>query len=368
MIAASSVSAAPLAPAPDLARLARLAARLLHAPLALLVLDRAYGWWRHPALPLDPAPLCAALVARPPRPPRRPCPLPRLAPQLRTCFAWPIPGPARRPLGVLYVLHRRPRRLTPADRHACAVLLPLLADALLLRRLRAALPALRRRIRRQERRRFAFELHDGPAQTLASLARRLQALAHARCPPADRRSRLQSLVRLARHALDETRRLLADRPPAALDGRRLASAVQALVAPLRAAGWTVAVTVRLGPRPLPPPVERTLYRVAQQALANAAQHAQTRRAALTLIRAADEVRLTVRDWGRGFAVPTRVACGRGLGLRTMRTRLAQLGGTLEVRSRPGAGTTVIARLPTLPEGWSGGRQWRRAQVPRSCGC
>lgn len=368
MTAASSVSAVSFAPDPDLARLARLAARLLHAPFALLVLDRAYGWWRHPALPLDPAPLCAALAARPPRPPRRPCPLPRLAPQLRACFAWPVPGPARRPLGMLYVLHRRPRRHTPADRHVCAALVALLADALRLRRIRAALPALRRRIRLQERRRFAFELHDGPAQTLASLAHRLQALARARRPPADRCSRLRPLVRLARHALDETRRLLADRPPAALDGRSLAAAMQTLVAPLRAAGWTVAVTVRLGPRPLPPPVERTLYRVAQQALTNAAQHAQTRRAALTLTRAADEVRLTVRDWGRGFAAHARVACGRGLGLRAMRTRLARLGGTLEVRSRPGAGTTVIARLPTPPEGWSGGWRWRRAQAPRRCGC
>jgi signal transduction histidine kinase len=98
-------------------------------------------------------------------------------------------------------------------------------------------------------------------------------------------------------------------------------------------------------RAIPSRLELTVFRLVQESLNNAAKHAEASRVWVSLenVEAGKELKLTIRDDGRGF-VPEDVADG-GLGLSQMRERVAAAGGTLQLNSRPGNGTTVIAKLP-----------------------
>jgi signal transduction histidine kinase len=87
-----------------------------------------------------------------------------------------------------------------------------------------------------------------------------------------------------------------------------------------------------------------LYRVAQEALRNAARHAAAKRAAVTLRVGPDAVRLTVRDDGRGFDVSAARSEG-GIGLAIMEERVRLIHGVMSVDSRPGRGTTLRVAIP-----------------------
>ena len=95
-------------------------------------------------------------------------------------------------------------------------------------------------------------------------------------------------------------------------------------------------------RRLPTGTEVVLLRVCQEALANVRKHAAAREVAVRLCYADDVVRLTVADDGAGFD-PELITSGYGL--RGMRDRVAQVGGTIQVTSAPGAGTQVCAEVP-----------------------
>jgi signal transduction histidine kinase len=111
-------------------------------------------------------------------------------------------------------------------------------------------------------------------------------------------------------------------------------------------------------RVLHPEVEVTLLRVAQEALANVAKHADASRAGVTLSYMEDVVSLDVRDDGAGFvpSTPPSSANGNptdgGFGLIAMRQRVGRLAGQLEIESEPGSGTAVSASLPAIPLGES----------------
>jgi signal transduction histidine kinase len=102
--------------------------------------------------------------------------------------------------------------------------------------------------------------------------------------------------------------------------------------------------MRLGDEPaVPLAAKEALYRIAQEALQNAAKHARAHTIELTLERLESELILRVRDDGRGFN-PKRTFPGH-LGLHSMRERMAAVGGDLEIRSSRGRGTSIYARLP-----------------------
>ena len=88
-------------------------------------------------------------------------------------------------------------------------------------------------------------------------------------------------------------------------------------------------------------MQLVVYRVAQEALSNAARHSRAERIAVGLRRAGDGVELDVSDDGRGFAFEESE---RGLGIAGMRERALLLGGDLTIESRPGRGTTVSLRV------------------------
>jgi signal transduction histidine kinase len=201
----------------------------------------------------------------------------------------------------------------------------------------------------EERRRVAYELHDGLAQTAAGAHLHLRAFARRHRPdrPAEKEE-LDRAVELAQRVVREARTVVAELRPTVLDDLGLEAALEAEVEELRRDGWRVDFEADLGPDRLAPATETALFRVAQEALRNARKYAQTRRARVALRSAERAVRLEVQDWGRGFdpaAIPAGAGPGERIGLSGMRERVALLGGRCEVHSQPGAGTRIVAEVP-----------------------
>jgi signal transduction histidine kinase len=154
---------------------------------------------------------------------------------------------------------------------------------------------------------------------------------------------------LVQKTVGDSRRIIADLRPTALDDFGLGAALRQEVEEQRDDGWQVEYEEGIGDERLPAPVEVALFRVAQEAMTNARKHAQAGRARLVLRRRQGVVDLEVRDWGRGFdpdAVGEKTnGPGERIGLSGMRERIGLVGGKLEVRSRPGGGTSITARVP-----------------------
>jgi len=201
----------------------------------------------------------------------------------------------------------------------------------------------------EERRRVAYEVHDGLAQVAVAAHQHLQAFSRRYPPDTEKGGRdLQRVSRLVRQTVSDARRIIANLRPTALDDFGLAAAVSLEVERVREDGCRVNYEEELGDERLPDTVEIGLFRIAQEALTNARKHAQAERISVELRRRGGEVRLEVRDYGRGFD-PAAVSVGSGpserVGLAGMRERVVMLGGELEIQSEPGTGTSVYATVP-----------------------
>ncbi|MGR6319937.1 sensor histidine kinase [Micromonospora soli] len=203
-----------------------------------------------------------------------------------------------------------------------------------------------------ERERLAGEIHDTVAQSLSTIILLVKSTA-GRWPdaPVAARRHLDAAVEAALSALEDTRRLIRALTPAPLAGRPLTEALGHLVDGSRRLGLDARVTVDGLPYPLPTPVEVALLRVGQEAIANVRAHAAADRVDLTLTFLPGAVSLDVVDNGRGFDPdqPLTSTTGTGLGLATMRRRLAAVGGALVVESAPGQGSAISASVPTEGE-------------------
>jgi signal transduction histidine kinase len=204
-------------------------------------------------------------------------------------------------------------------------------------------------IQEEERRRVAYEVHDGFTQIAAASYRRLQTFAeHRRSESEEGREELEDVIALVGRTVEEARSVIANLRPTTLDDFGLATAIRMQAEELSAEGYETTYEETLGEARLPGPLESAFFRVAQEALANVRKHAHTERVRVALGRRDGSVRLEVRDWGRGFT-PAEIKQGAGpgerVGLSSMRERIALLGGSLEVRSEPGNGTSVVAEVP-----------------------
>jgi signal transduction histidine kinase len=200
----------------------------------------------------------------------------------------------------------------------------------------------------EERRRVAYDLHDGVAQLIVSAKQHLDTSADL-WPTASERAARELSVGLERldQAIVEIRRvLLALRPAIVEDLGLRAAARQSLGQTAQDVGWDVAFAENLGDARLPTAIENAAFRILQEALTNARKHAGARRVEVELRRDADCLVLAVRDSGGGL--PAGGAGGRGLGLASMSERARLVGGTCAVRSEPGGGTLVHARFPLRP--------------------
>ncbi len=198
------------------------------------------------------------------------------------------------------------------------------------------------RAQEEERRRVARDLHDEVNQALTGVLLRLEALMHD-LPP-DQRPQVAELKQLTGQAMDELLRLARQLRPTALDDHGLAPAIEAQVRSLaERTGVDARFDVNGDPNELDEETQTVVYRVAQEALSNAAQHAHPGRVEVELSASDEGVELRVSDDGSGFDPLVTRAGGLGLDGMAERARLA--GGALDLRSTRGTGTELTLRLP-----------------------
>jgi putative ABC transport system permease protein len=187
--------------------------------------------------------------------------------------------------------------------------------------------------REEERERLARELHDQAIQGLVGLK------FHA----------AENVQPMINDIIESLRRVCSDLRPPALERLGLAATLRSYVGDFSLrTGLSIDLRLVGEERRLPQDVELSLFRVAQEALINAWKHAQAPGAEVRLCFDSLGAGLTVSDRGRGFGVPQRLeemAKAGHFGLVGMRERMLLAGGSLEVESKPGEGTTVAARIP-----------------------
>jgi PAS domain S-box-containing protein len=205
----------------------------------------------------------------------------------------------------------------------------------------------------REQRRFASDLHDGLGQELTGIALHIRGLlrqAQALGSPLARE--LEEVLGYANGAITTARQIARGVSPFAQEAGGLRRAIEDLGARMSGDGGP-SVVAEVGesvPCDLDPMVAEHLYRIAQEAVANAVRHAGAAgiRVTLDLDPAGDWLRLTVLDDGRGL--PASAEQGPGLGLKLMRYRTEQIGGILRVRRSPAGGTRIDVTCARGPGG------------------
>lgn len=250
----------------------------------------------------------------------------------------------------LFLFMRQVRRLAALEHEAAAALQAerdhLEADVA---RRTADLTELARHLqtaREDERARLARELHDELGALLtaakldaARLKRSLQQL------PPEAEARLQHLNATINDGIGLKRRIIEDLRPSSLANLGLGAALTILAREF-AQRSEIAVDADVEPLELADGSAITVYRLVQESLTNIAKYAQATRVTIRLEREGQRARVCVQDNGRGF--DTGAKRGTAMGLLGMRYRVEAEGGTMQVNSAPGQGTTVQAWLPLAP--------------------
>ncbi len=208
----------------------------------------------------------------------------------------------------------------------------------------------------EERRRIALEMHDQFGQQLSALALKLSALRNERGRRRVLGEQLASLETMTRQLDTDLELIISRLRPPALDDLGLVAALTNYVrhwsqhfgvnANLHASG--------LEPGRLTNEIDTALYRITQEALINVAKHARAGNVAVLLDGRSGRVSLIVEDDGLGFDMKQPIERPSRFGLVGMRERASLLGGTLDIESHPGRGTTVVARIP-VPAAAEGAR-------------
>jgi signal transduction histidine kinase len=198
-----------------------------------------------------------------------------------------------------------------------------------------------------ERRHWARELHDETLQGIAAV--RVMLALSRRADEAELRQTVGQAADQLQGEVDRLRDIIHDVRPSSLDDLGLVAAMEALVARhAHDGGPALKLEVDLdheagrAPERLHADVETAIYRIAQEALRNALKHAEAQNVEIAVAQIDDEVGVRVRDDGCGYDVK---GTATGFGLVSIRERVELLDGRLRVRSAPGEGTTVEARVP-----------------------
>jgi PAS domain S-box-containing protein len=204
--------------------------------------------------------------------------------------------------------------------------------------------ASREKVALEERQRLARDLHDSVSQAVYGIALGARSAKELLSKdPAKLGEPIGYILRLSEAALAEMRALIFELRPEALEREGLAEALKHHTAALRARhGITVEESLEAEPE-MSWESKQALYRIAQEALHNAGRHARAKRVGISLGQDDSQIQLEVWDDGVGF--DPRDAPPGHFGLNTMRERANELGGRLEIESRPRAGTRVRAIIP-----------------------
>ncbi len=209
---------------------------------------------------------------------------------------------------------------------------------------RAELASLLVRAQEDERRRIAGEVHDDPLQALIALSLELQILERR----TDDERALESIADLresVKQAIEQMRGLLFELHPPALELGGLSESLRELIRRYETSGGP-SVTFEDRTAREPSPEEAVvLFRITAEALTNARKHADAARITVSLVESQGGIALSVADDGVGMDGDAKVVVPGHLGVASMRARAARAGGSLEITSRPGRGTTVRAWIP-----------------------
>jgi signal transduction histidine kinase len=281
------------------------------------------------------------------------------------CLVIPI-GTGARTVALMQVWWDPPRPLPLAERDHLQSLMGVLALAVehadLLDQLRQQEQSLHGLLQKtltaqeEERRRLARELHDETSQILSALIMNIDVLETEVSVPAPSRSRLEAAKALAEEAARNLGKVLLDLRPALLDEFGLVAALRWYISQFQDM-WDLPVDFAAdGAKRLPEHVETAAFRIVQEALANVARHARASEAHVREWVEGEAVHLEIVDDGAGFDVEeamVRARNGDAAGLTGMRERAELLGGSLQVRSRPGKGTAVSVEIPLAGSPGSG---------------
>jgi len=237
--------------------------------------------------------------------------------------------------------------LKESEQYSCQ----LLAEALQLQKQLRHLSHQALQAQEEERKRISRELHDEIAQVLMAITLHLAALKKEAAPNSkDLKRKITRTQRLVEKSANIVHQFAGQLRPPALDDLGLIPALHSYMKgftrqtglPIRFTSFTRGKTEQLDS------ARRTvLYRVAQEALANVARHAQATLVKVSIQKLRDAIRMEVKDNGKSFQVhgvlPTRR--NKGLGLLGMRERVEMVGGRFTVESSPGKGTTIRADIP-----------------------
>ncbi len=199
----------------------------------------------------------------------------------------------------------------------------------------------------EERQRITRDIHDGIGQSLTSLLLGLRVLEES-TKDVNVSESVKAIRALGAGIHDDLRRIVRGLRPAILDQLGLVAAVERLVEDVNSSGLVEAQlnVVPLNFVRLSPELESTAYRIVQEAMSNAVRHASAKRIDVTLRTTDRDLILIVADDGIGFEASSAFQNSRiSFGLMSIRERAMICGGTAEIQTSVGSGTTVVASLP-----------------------
>lgn len=201
-----------------------------------------------------------------------------------------------------------------------------------------------------ERNRLADEIHDSLEQGFTGLSLQLETTANfSTCTP-EVKNGLGVALNMVAFSRNEVRHAVQNLHSPMLDSADLETALKQIVAQIAPSPSYATITTEGALRPLGSTIEHHLLRIAQEAITNAVKHASASRLEVLLAFGNSAVQLTIRDDGRGFEPEAVLNSGIGhFGLPSFRGRASKIGGTVEIISRPGAGTSIVVRVPLGPE-------------------
>jgi NarL family two-component system sensor histidine kinase LiaS len=200
----------------------------------------------------------------------------------------------------------------------------------------------------EERQRLARELHDAVSQQLFAISMTATAVKRTLDKDFERAKRQVELIEeMASVAQSEMRALLLHLRPVHLEGKNLGQALHGLLEELRQK-VPMLISFEMDPSILLlPQTEDHLFRIVQEALSNTLRHAKATRMDIGLKRYGHQMAMVLRDDGTGFDTEAKKQISYGL--LTMEERVNELGGTMELISSPGKGTSIEIWVPVIIE-------------------
>ncbi len=201
-----------------------------------------------------------------------------------------------------------------------------------------------------ERKRVSRDLHDGVGQTIYSLIVGLNTLEHAGGILANQQPQFAMTKELAGQALHEVQHIAVDLRPCSLDDWGLTAALRSFAKQFEQTyGIVTELSIKAAEKRYDPAIETALYRIAQEAMLNAAKYANVDQLFLEFQDASEVLKLIIQDDGRGFSLENVTIQGTGLGLYSMQERAELVGGRFVLKTELGKGTTIQVTIP-LAEG------------------